>query len=66
MEDKEKLPFNVPFVSLAQAVVLLDCSRSFIYGLINEGKLKPKYIGAKPYIMMDNILEIMTEKPREI
>jgi hypothetical protein len=57
---------GLPFISLAKAQEALDCSRSFLYKLIDEGKLKPRYLGKKPYLMIANILEIMTEKPISI
>jgi hypothetical protein len=57
---------SLPFISLSKAQEALDCSRSFLYNLIDEGKLKPKYIGRKPYLMIDNIISIMQEKPKEV
>ena len=62
---EQEQPF-LPFISLSKAQSALDCSRSFLYKLIDEGKLKPKYLGKKRYLMIANILEIMTEKPIHI
>jgi hypothetical protein len=57
---------QVPFLSFAKAQEALDCSRSFLYGLIDKGKIKPKYLGKKPYFLIDDILSAMTEKEEEI
>lgn len=65
-EINQQLTVALPFISLSKAQSALDCSRSFLYKLIDEGKLKPKYLGKKPYLMIANILEIMTEKPINI
>ena len=65
-EINQQLTIALPFISLSKAQAALDCSRSFLYKLIDEGKLRPKYLGKKPYIMITNILEIMTEKPINI
>jgi len=52
----------LPFISLAQTMKALDCSRSFLYSLIYNGTLKPKYIGKKPYFMVEDIIELIEEK----
>ncbi|MBO9699261.1 MAG: hypothetical protein J7604_03575 [Sporocytophaga sp.] len=56
---------TVPFWSINKTIEMLDCSKTFLYDLIREGKLKPKYLGRKPYFMISNILEVMTEKESE-
>jgi len=66
MEKHSQPIIQIPFISILHAQSVMDCSRSFIYKLIDEGKLRPKYIGKKPYLMIENILEIMTEKPLEV
>ena len=58
----KKETHQAPFLSLRKTKEALDCSRSFVYGLINKGALKPKYIGKKPYFTVENILNIMEEK----
>ena len=57
---------QLPFLSFDKTRIALDCSRSFIYKLIDQGKLKPRYIGRKPYFMVENILQIMEERPKEV
>jgi predicted DNA-binding transcriptional regulator AlpA len=56
---------NVPFLSFEKTREALDCSRSFMYNLINDGTLKPKYLGKKPYFMIEDIVAAMTEKPQD-
>ncbi len=59
MEKESKPNYQTrPFLSFKQTQELLDCSRSFIYGLINSDKLKPKYIGRKPYFMMHDLVSL--------
>lgn len=51
----------LPFLSLAQTMKALDCSRSFLYTLIYNGTLKPRHIGKKPYFMVKDIVALLEE-----
>jgi len=51
----------LPFLSLYQTLTALDCSRSFLYSLIDKGALKPRYVGKKPYFMAKDILNLLEE-----
>jgi predicted DNA-binding transcriptional regulator AlpA len=57
---------QTPFLSFEKTKEALDCSRSFMYKLIDQGKLKPKYLGKKPYFIISEIMELMEERPREV
>ena len=52
----------LPFLSLHQTLTALDCSRSFLYSLIDKGALKPRHIGRKPYFLASEILDLLDEK----
>jgi len=54
---------EVPFLSFRKTQEALDCSRTFLYNLIDEEKLKPKYIGRKPYFMISDIVSILKDTP---
>jgi len=54
---------NVPFLSFRETQIALDCSRGFVYGLIDKRKLTPKYIGSRPYFMVDEIIDCMADEP---
>ena len=59
MENLQNDTNTVPFLSLNQTIKALDCSRHFIYTLINEGKIKPKHINRKPYFMIEDIINLL-------
>ncbi|MBO9699933.1 MAG: helix-turn-helix domain-containing protein [Sporocytophaga sp.] len=52
---------GIPFLSFRETQKALDCSRSFMYLLIDKGELKPKYLGKKPYFLINDILSAMKD-----
>ncbi|HYG38505.1 MAG TPA: hypothetical protein VD908_07805 [Cytophagales bacterium] len=59
---KTEVPANVPFLSFEQTVKALDCSRSFVYDLISEKIIVPRYIKKKPYFLIEDLLKAMSER----
>jgi predicted DNA-binding transcriptional regulator AlpA len=59
---KYSSPQNIPFLSFEETVKALDCSRSFVYSLIEQGILTPKYIKTKPYFIIEDIMKAMKER----
>ncbi len=53
----------LPFLSLYQTITALDCSRSFLYSLIDKGLLTPRHVGKKPYFMAKDIMNLLEESP---
>ncbi|MDF2457466.1 MAG: hypothetical protein K0R51_3459 [Cytophagaceae bacterium] len=53
---------NLPFLSFNKTMEALDCSRSFMYQLIDEGRLKPRYLKRKPYFIIEEIIAAMDTK----
>jgi hypothetical protein len=63
--DKQHLEVKkplVPFLSFDKTQEALDCSRSFLYSLIEDKIITPKYIKRKPYFLIEDIMKAMTEK----
>ncbi|GAL84248.1 hypothetical protein MYP_1476 [Sporocytophaga myxococcoides] len=56
---------EVPFLSFSETQKALDCSKTFMYTLIDKGELKPKYLGAKPYFLINDILGAMKDAPEK-
>jgi YHS domain-containing protein len=60
MDAKEKP------LSVRNTLEYLDCSKSHLYYLIRSGKIKPKYLGKKPYFSVSQIQEAMSEHPESL
>lgn len=53
---------SMPFLSLKQTVKALDCSRKWLHDLTKSGKLKARYIGRKPYFLVKDICDLLTNE----
>lgn len=64
MENSKLQDFKptVPFLSFDQTQKALDCSRSFLYSLVEDKIITPRYIKRKPYFLIEDIMKAMTEK----
>jgi len=49
------------YISLNEALRQLDCSKFFIYKLINSGKLTKKKIGKKTFLLVDELNSLLEE-----
>jgi hypothetical protein len=58
-QNKEKQNVYFPFIGLRDTLKKLDCSKSFLYSLIREGYVKPRYLKGKPYFLVDELMEAM-------
>jgi len=48
-------------LSFKRTKELLDCSQNFIYKLISEGKINPRYIYKKPYFSIRELRDLLNE-----
>lgn len=53
-------------LSQKQAITFFDCSRTHLHRLEKAGKIKPKYLGRKPYYNIDEVEKAMTEEPETL
>jgi hypothetical protein len=54
---------NKTFLSFNETVSALDCSKGFLYKLIERKIITPKYILRKPYFSIKEIEAAMTPTP---
>jgi hypothetical protein len=59
---KKSIEAHLPFLSFSDTMEALDCSKSFLYTLIDQGKVKPKYLNSKPYFFIQDIVKAFEEQ----
>jgi hypothetical protein len=45
----------IGYLTMKNTCQTLQCSPTFIYGLVKEKVLTPKYLGTRPYFSVDEI-----------
>jgi hypothetical protein len=49
------------YIAFNHAMQKLDCSKHFLYKLMNEGKIRKSKVGKKCYLRVDDIEKILQD-----